>query len=72
LAHKSNSDRPAHLVALERGAIVVLGLYLAGVGLNAITSGDSMYSNYLRWPVVAPIAVVIGVILIIGGLVLHR
>jgi hypothetical protein len=71
LAHKSSSDR-AHLVALERAAIIVLGLYLAAVGTNALASGDWMYSNYLRWPVAAPLSIAIGVVLMIAGFALRH
>lgn len=35
-------------------------------------SGDVMYSNYLRWPVAAPIALVIGVVLMVVGFRLRR
>lgn len=53
---------------LERSAVVVLGLYLVGVGLNAIISaGGWTYLNTLRSPVSAPIAISIGIALIAVG-----
>lgn len=55
------------LSALERSAVVVLGIYLAGVGVHVLTQGDVMYTNYLRWPVVAPLALIIGVVLVFRG-----
>ena len=64
--------RDAQLAALERCAVMVLGVYLAGVGINVLTQGDVMYSNYLRWPVAAPIALMIGVLLVVMGFRLHR
>ena len=60
------------LATLERWAVIVAGIYLAGVGINVMTRGDVMYSNYLRWPVAAPIALVIGIILIVAGIRLRR
>ena len=64
--------RDARLSALERCAITVLGVYLAGAGINALTRGQVMYRNWFRWPVAAPIAVIIGIILIVVGFRLHR
>ena len=55
------------LSALERSAVVVLGVYLAGVGINVLTRSSVMYSNYLRWPVAAPIALIVGVMLVVRG-----
>jgi hypothetical protein len=66
LAHRSNSDHA--LILLERCAVVVLGLYLVGVGLNAIvTTGGWTYLNSMRSPVAAPVAIGIGIVLIAGG-----
>ena len=65
-------NRDDRLVALERCAVVVLGVYLAGVGINALTQADVMYANYLRWPVAAPIALIIGITLVVVGFRLHR
>ena len=62
----------ARLVILERCAVVVLGLYLAGSGLQALLRGAATYSNWLRWPVAAPLAIVLGVILVVAGFWLHR
>lgn len=55
------------LSALERSAVVVLGIYLAGVGVDVLTQGDVLYTNYLRWPVAAPLALIIGVVLVFRG-----
>ena len=60
-------NRAARLAAYQRCAVVVLGVYLAGVGINVMTRGDVMYLNWLRSPVVAPVALIIGVILIAAG-----
>lgn len=68
---KSNAGHE-RLTALERCAVIVLGLYLAGVGLQAIVAGESTYANYLRMPVAAPVAFVIGIVLIVAGLALRR
>lgn len=65
-------SRDARLAALERCAVIVAGLYLAGVGINFLTRGDVMYANYLRWPAAAPVAFIIGVSLIIIGFRLRR
>lgn len=52
---------------------MVLGLYLTGVGIRAMAEGHWMYANYLRSEVAAPVAIVIGVVLIVAGLTLrHR
>ena len=64
--------RDSRLSALERCAVLVLGIYLASVGLNVLTQGAVMYPNGFRWPVAAPIALTIGVILIVVGFRLHR
>ena len=65
-------NRDPRLATLERCAVVVAGIYLAGVGINVMTRGDVMYSNYLRWPVAAPIALIIGVVLMLIGFRLRR
>ena len=69
---RSNSEHPRGLTALVRCTVVVLGLYVAGSGLNAIGRGELTYWNYLRSPVAAPVAILIGVVLIVAGLVLRR
>lgn len=56
------------LAALERCAVIVGGVYVAGVGINMLTRGYVRYANYLRWPAFAPFAVVVGVGLIVIGL----
>lgn len=65
-------NRDPRLATLERWAVIVAGIYLAGVGINVLTRGDVIYSNYLRSPVAAPIAFVIGIVLIVVGLRLRR
>ena len=50
---------------------MTLGVYLAAVGLNMALRGHVVYRNYLHTPVLAPIAVVIGVTLIIAAFVLR-
>lgn len=57
---------------LERATIVMLGLYLTTVGLHTIAAGHLLYRNYLRGPVLAPIAVVIGAILILAGIAMRH
>ncbi|HYR28047.1 MAG TPA: hypothetical protein VEU30_06245 [Thermoanaerobaculia bacterium] len=65
-------NRDPRLATLERCTVVVAGIYLAGVGINVLTRGDVTYSNYLRWPVAAPIALIIGVVLMFIGFRLRR
>ena len=65
-------SRDPQLATLERCAVVVAGIYFAGVGINVMTRGYVMYSNYLRWPAAAPVALVIGIILMVIGFRLHR
>ena len=62
----------ARLAMLERCAVVVAGIYLAGVGINVMTRGGVTYANYLRWPASAPVALVVGVVLMVIGFRLHR
>lgn len=64
-------SRGPRLATLERCAVVVAGIYLAAVGVNVMTRGGVMYSNYFRWLVAAPVALVIGVILIVVGMRLY-
>jgi hypothetical protein len=71
LARRSSSEASS-LSALERLTVVVLGIYLAAVGVHAIAAGHLAYINYLRGPVLAPIAVIIGVVLIGAGVALRR
>lgn len=68
MAPRSNSER---LSPLERFTIVVLGVYLASVGLHVLGDHRVIYSNYLHRPVLAPVALIIGVILITAGLVMR-
>jgi hypothetical protein len=72
LAHKSSSDHRHQPNTLERCAIVVLGLYLAGAGIRALAAGHWMYPNYLRTEVAAPVSLVIGIVLIVAGLTLRH
>jgi hypothetical protein len=50
----------------------VLGLYLAGVGMRALAAGQWVYANYLRSAVAAPVAILIGVVLIVAGLTFRQ
>lgn len=69
MARKSSSER---LSALERLTIVMLGVYLATVGLHVLATPHVLYRNYLHSPVLAPIAVIIGIILIVAGLTMRN
>ncbi len=53
---------------IERLTIVMFGVYLAVVGFHALATHQLFYRNYLHHPVVAPVTVVIGIVLIIAGL----
>ena len=68
MARRSNSER---LWSLERVTIIMLGLYLAAVGLNVLVTRHVFYRNYLHGPALAPLAVVIGIILIIAGMTMR-
>ena len=46
----------------------MFGVYLAVVGFHALATHQLFYRNYLHHPVVAPVTVVIGIVLIIAGL----
>lgn len=50
---------------------MMLGIYLAAVGLHMSLRGHVTYRNYLNTPVLAPVAVAIGVILVIASFVLR-
>ena len=65
-------NRQERMAMLERTALVVLGLYLAGSGIRALIRGVATYSNWLRWSVPAPVAMALGVFLIVVGLRLYR
>jgi hypothetical protein len=71
LARRSNSE-PRSISPLERITVVALGVYLSAVGIHAIAAGNILYRNYLRDPVLAPIAVVIGIVLIGAGLAIRK
>ena len=49
---------------LERAAGLVLGLYLAGIGIDGVSSGRLAYQNYFGWTVHAPTALVIGLLIL--------
>ena len=66
MARKSSSE------TLERFTIVLLGIYLAAIGAHALAAGHLLYRNYLRSPVAAPVAVIIGAILICAGLLMRN
>ena len=69
MARRSSSE--PHLGSLERVTIVLLGVYLAAVGVHTIAAGHLLYRNYLRAPVLAPIALVIGAVLILAGIAMR-
>jgi hypothetical protein len=71
LARRSNSERRS-ISPLERITVVVLGVYLSAVGLHTIAAGHILYRNYLRDPVLAPIALVIGIVLIGAGVAIRN
>ena len=71
MARRSNSEDRS-IPPLERITIVVLGVYLSAVGLHTIAGGHVLYRNYLRDPVFAPIAVVIGIVLIAAGIAIRN
>ena len=71
MARRSNSEQPA-ISALERWTVVALGVYLSAVGIHMMTAGHFLYRNYLRGPVFAPIALVIGIVLVAAGLALRK
>ncbi len=49
----------------------MLGVYLASVGLHVLGTHRVIYNNYLHRPVLAPVALIIGVILITAGLLMR-
>ncbi|HEV8661411.1 MAG TPA: hypothetical protein VGS96_22640 [Thermoanaerobaculia bacterium] len=71
MARKSSSEH-SPISALERFTVVMLGVYLSAVGIHMLTAGHMLYRNYLRSPVLAPIAVIIGLVLIGAGLTLRK
>ena len=52
---------------LERLALLILGVYLAGGGITTLTTGRTTYTNYLHLPVAAASAVLVGAMLIVLG-----
>jgi hypothetical protein len=68
LVRKSSSE---HWLSLERLTIMMLGIYLGGVGLHMALRGHLTYRNYLNAPVLAPVALAIGGILVIAAFVLR-
>jgi len=71
LARRSSSEH-SPIGALERLTVVMLGVYLSAVGVHMMTVGHLLYQNYLRSPVFAPIAIVIGIVLILAGVTLRK
>jgi len=49
---------------LERLAVLTLGAYLAGTGLHAIAAGQMLYTNLLGEQTPAPVAVLLGILLL--------
>ena len=68
MARRSSSEA----FTLERCAIVALGVYLSAVGLHMAATGHLIYRNYLLAPVAAPVAIVIGVVIVAAGFFVHR
>jgi hypothetical protein len=54
---------------LERLATLILGAYLAGTALLAMTAGRHVYMNLLGQPVPALAAAVLGLLLLAAGIV---
>jgi hypothetical protein len=50
----------------------MLGIYLSAVGIHMLIAGHILYRNYLRSPVFAPIAIVIGLVLIGAGVTMRK
>jgi hypothetical protein len=46
----------------------MLGLYLAAVGFHALAAGNLLYRNYLHSPMLAPVSLIVGIVLIAAGL----
>jgi hypothetical protein len=57
---------------LERCAALVLGVYLAGVGIHMAMTGHLEYRNYLHAPASAVAAIAIGVVLMVAGVFMRR
>lgn len=70
MAHKSNSEHPSFF--LERLTVVLLGVYLGGVGVRTLAAGHFLYRNYLHTPVLAPVGLAIGAILICAGISMRQ
>jgi hypothetical protein len=50
----------------------MLGVYLAAIGVHTIAAGHLVYRNYLQTPVMAPVAVVLGAVLICAGVAMRH
>lgn len=48
--------------------MALFGVYLVGVGTNALATGHLMYVDYVGWPVAAPVAIALGMVLIVASL----
>ena len=66
MARKSSSE-PSSITRLERCTIVVLGVYLSTVGVRAATAGHFLYRNYIHSVIWAPLAILIGTVLVAAG-----
>lgn len=53
---------------LERVTVALVGVYLVGVGTHALATGHLLYVDYVGWPVAAPVAIALGMVLIVAGL----
>lgn len=65
---RSSSEQ---LTALERLTVVMFGIYLTAVGVHVLDTRHFLYRNYLNSPVLAPIALIIGIVLIGAGLLMR-
>ena len=52
--------------------MVVLGVYLAGVGVHTAMTGHLMYRDYLHAPASAVAAIAVGAVLMAAGLFMRR
>ncbi len=49
---------------LERAAVAAAGVYLTATGVSALASGRLIYANYLDAPMLAPLAILAGALLL--------
>ena len=61
-------DAPKGRGRLERAALLLGGLYLTGTGVSTLATGQTIYSNYLGAPMLAPLTTLVGALLIVVAL----